>query len=176
MYIRQNNREITDNGTLDALCTPCGIVRDQWQVDRLEPSLCRQASVNPEYSKQIIETFRAELDAIKATHGYLTEDIVSLSPETPNLDAILAKFDKEHHHTDDEVRVILYGHGIFGIVPQEGDPFEIHMEAGDMIIVPAYTRHWFTLKEDREVVALRIFMTPAGWEAIYEQPEPATAN
>ncbi len=65
---------------------------------------------------------------------------------------------------------ILSGAGIFGIVPPEGDPFEIQVEAGDLLIVPAMTRHWFTLTETKQVVALRIFTTAAGWTAIYERP------
>jgi 1,2-dihydroxy-3-keto-5-methylthiopentene dioxygenase len=176
MYIRQGDRTIDKPAEMDVLCQPCGIIRDRWNVEALGPELCRQASINPEYASQILETFAEPLQAIKQQHGYLTEDIVSLSPETPNLDGILENFIKEHHHTDDEVRVILYGHGIFGIIPEAGEPFELHLEAGDLIIVPAYTRHWFTLKEDRQVVALRIFKTPDGCTAIYGRPTTSAST
>jgi 1,2-dihydroxy-3-keto-5-methylthiopentene dioxygenase len=168
MFIRQQEKTLTSPEAIAELCNPLGIYVDHWDVSALGPEICRMASVNPEYGSQILDCFRESLEALKQRQGYLTEDIISLSPETPNLDTILAKFDKEHHHTDDEVRGILYGNGIFGIVPPDAEPFEIHVEAGDLIVVPAYTRHWFTLKEDREIVALRVFKTPEGWVALYE--------
>lgn len=171
MYIRHNEAILTQPEAMASLCDPLGIERGHWDVSALGPELCRKASVDPANGKRIVEAFEAQLTDLKRRNGYLTEDIVSLSPETPNLDDILAKFDKEHHHTDDEVRVVLYGHGIFGIVPPAGEPFEIHVEAGDLLVVPAYTRHWFTLKDDREIVALRVFKTPDGWTAIYDKPE-----
>jgi len=36
-----------------------------------------------------------------------------VNPATPNLEAMLARFDKEHTHDEDEVRFILSGRGIF---------------------------------------------------------------
>src|ERR1041385_4557237 len=50
---------------------------------------------------------RAEtIAAIKRDHGYVDEDFIELGPATPNLEAICAKFDKEHFHTEDEVRFV----------------------------------------------------------------------
>ena len=61
----------------------------------------------------------AEIARIKQEHGYVDEDEVSLSKETPNLDAICAKFDKEHFHTLDEVRFVVEGEGIFDVRDKE---------------------------------------------------------
>jgi 1,2-dihydroxy-3-keto-5-methylthiopentene dioxygenase len=162
---------ITDPADWAPYLAPVGIATGQWPVAGLSPALALQASVDPGVHPQILDYFAPQLTAIKREHGYLSEDIVSLSPQTPNLEGILDKFRPVHHHTDDEVRVVLSGEGIFGIVPPEGEPYEIHVEAGDLIIVPAYTRHWFDLKASQQIVALRIFMTSAGWTAIYEAPE-----
>ena len=41
-------------------------------------------------------------------------------PETPNLDAMLARFSSEHRHDEDEVRFIVEGRGVFHIHPQDG--------------------------------------------------------
>src|SRR5256885_13011994 len=56
-----------------------------------------------------------EIERIKRDRGYVDQDEVSLSRETPNLDAICAKFDKEHCHTLDEVRFVVEGAGIFDV-------------------------------------------------------------
>src|SRR5512132_692535 len=52
---------------------------------------------------------------IKQKHGYVDEDFVELGPATPNLDIVCAKFDKEHYHTEDEVRFVVDGEGIFDV-------------------------------------------------------------
>lgn len=177
MHITQNNRQYARESDFEQFLTPLAVEWGYWDVSALGPELCRQAAQNPAYNQQILETFQSQLDDIKARRGYITQDIVSLSPETPDLQTILAKFDKEHHHTDDEVRVILSGDGVFGIVPPSGEPFEIHVSAGDLLVVPAFTRHWFTLGPSGHVVALRIFKDPAGWVANYNRDDlPATAS
>ncbi|MBY0404494.1 MAG: cupin domain-containing protein, partial [Cyanobacteria bacterium] len=167
--------KITDPDQITQKLCPLGITWGEWPFHQsgktLSPELCHQASVDPSVHGEIIAFFQEPLQRVKAEKGYLTEDIVSLSPDTPDLEKILAMFDQEHHHTDDEVRVILDGEGIFGIVPNSGSPFEIHMTSGDFIVVPAMTRHWFKLTSLKRVVALRIFTSKAGWTAIYEKPD-----
>ena len=118
----------------------------------------------------VLATVATPLATLKSTFGYLTEDIVGLTPQTPNLAGILRQYKAEHHHTDDEVRVILHGEGIFGIIPSavKGEPFEVLLSQGDWIIVPANTRHYFYLTDTQTVIALRIFKENPQWEAIYE--------
>ncbi|MFE7911560.1 cupin domain-containing protein, partial [Bacillus mobilis] len=71
------------------------------------------------------------------------------------------------HHTDDEVRFIVSGHGIFAIEGKDGKFFDVELEPGDLISVPENARHYFTLQDDRQVVAIRIFVTTEGWVPIY---------
>ena len=59
--------------------------------------------------------FQTPIDQLKSERGYIEQDEVVLSPSTPNLDAICAKFVDEHFHDDDEVRFVLEGEGIFDI-------------------------------------------------------------
>ena len=56
---------------------------------------------------------RSEIEEMKRRGGYVTADVIDVNPATPNLDVMLAKFDKEHTHDEDEVRFILAGRGIF---------------------------------------------------------------
>lgn len=110
------------------------------------------------------------IEALKADLGYSAHDIVTLSLATPNLEGILAAFRREHHHSDDEVRLIVAGAGVFGIVPDGGEPYELSLAAGDWIVIPAMTRHWFDLTEARQVVAVRLFKDNPAWAAIYTRP------
>ena len=50
---------------------------------------------------------------MKRRGGYVTADVIDVNAATPNLEAMLARFDKEHTHDEDEVRFILAGRGIF---------------------------------------------------------------
>jgi Uncharacterized conserved protein, contains double-stranded beta-helix domain len=62
----------------------------------------------------------ATVARIKREHRYVDQDVVELLPDTPNLAVICAKFDKEHYHTEDEVRVVLEGDGVFDV--RDDDP------------------------------------------------------
>jgi 1,2-dihydroxy-3-keto-5-methylthiopentene dioxygenase len=39
--------------------------------------------------------------------------MVALKSTTPNLTEITSRYNKEHHHTDDEVRLTVEGEGVF---------------------------------------------------------------
>ena len=82
---------------------------------------------------------------------------------------MLAKFNREHWHDEDEVRFIVKGHGLFHIAPVDGDVVAIEMEAGDLIRVPRGTRHWFNLCGDRTVRAIRLFQDVSGWTPHYTE-------
>ena len=97
----------------------------------------------------------------------MTADVIDVKPETPNLDAMLAKFSREHWHDEDEVRFIVEGRGLFHIHPAEGPVFAIEVEAGDLIRVPRGTHHWFDLCAERRIRAIRLFQDPSGWTPHY---------
>jgi 1,2-dihydroxy-3-keto-5-methylthiopentene dioxygenase len=101
----------------------------------------------------------------------VTADVIDVRPETPNLDTMLAKFAKEHTHTEDEVRFILQGRGVFHIHGTAADGtdtvFAIEVGAGDLISVPKDTRHWFDLCNDRRIRAIRLFQDMTGWTPHY---------
>ena len=108
-----------------------------------------------EYAKLDVNNFQADLESIKTANGYKSQDIVELSPQTPNLDVILAKFDKEHIHTDDEVRFVLAGSGIFDIRSSDDRWMRIEVYASDYISVPANRNHRFFIMEDKTIRCVR---------------------
>ncbi len=80
---------------------------------------------------------------------------------------MLAKFNREHTHDDDEVRFIIEGRGVFHIHPENGTVFSIEVMPGDLIRVPSNTKHWFNLCSERRIRAIRLFKDPAGWTPRY---------
>ena len=67
--------------------------------------------------EEILAAYSKEIDKLKARGGYVTADVVNVTAQTPGLDAMLAKFSREHLHEEDEVRFIVHGHGVFHVHP-----------------------------------------------------------
>ena len=125
-------------------------------------------TLGPEASdEEILACYARPIAELEAEGGYASVDVINVSPETPGLDDMLVKFSTEHAHTEDEVRLIVGGRGLFHVHPSSGPVFSIEVEAGDMINVPAGTLHWFHLCEDRTIRAIRLFKDSAGWVPEY---------
>jgi 1,2-dihydroxy-3-keto-5-methylthiopentene dioxygenase len=120
-------------------------------------------------NEEILAAYAQPIEQLKAEGGYVTADVINIVPTTPNLDAMLAKFDKEHWHDEDEVRFIVKGNGLFHVHPKEGPVFRIEVSKGDMINVPRGTMHWFHLCSDRTIRAIRLFQDMAGWTPHYSE-------
>ena len=118
----------------------------------------------------VLSIYKTEVDRLMKERSYQTVDLVALKSSTPNLDAILAKFDKEHHHTDDEVRFTVEGEGVFEIEAAPQEMLKFTAEPGDLIVIPAMRRHAFYLTKKKNIRCIRLFRTKEGWEAIYPRP------
>jgi 1,2-dihydroxy-3-keto-5-methylthiopentene dioxygenase len=99
--------------------------------------------------------------------------LIVLHPKVDGLGEMLSKFDKWHYHTDDEVRYIIDGEGIFGF-DILGEEFEVHVQKEDFISVPANTHHWFTLSSSKKIKAVRYFKDKSGWTPHYIEKSKAT--
>lgn len=111
---------------------------------------------------------RAELIAsVKREHGYVDEDFIELKPDMPNLDEICAKFDKEHFHTEDEVRYVVAGAGVFDVRDADDQWIRIEVTPGDMIVIPARTYHRFYLTDQKQIRCMRLFANHDGWAPVY---------
>lgn len=134
--------------------------------ERVDPS----APISPESTADdVLAAFRDKIDVLKARGGYVTADVIDVFPDTPNLDAMLARFNSEHWHDEDEVRFIVEGRGLFHVHPAAGPVFAIEVGAGDLIRVPRGTHHWFDLCVDRRIRAIRLFQDKSGWTPHYTQ-------
>ena len=134
------------------------------EYERWEPSQFLPVGAS---NDEILAAYAAGIGELKEREGYATADVIDINPETPGLDDMLAKFNREHWHDDDEVRFIVQGRGLFHIHPSGGPVIAIEVEAGDLIRVPKDTLHWFDLCADRRIQAIRLFKDAAGWVPRY---------
>ena len=113
------------------------------------------------------DDYQASLDALKDARGYVEQDEIAFHPDTPNLSAICDKFSGEHFHTDDEVRFVLKGAGIFDIRSAGDEWMRVTVTAGDLIVVPKDCHHRFFLTDEKMIRCVRLFKDTSGWTAHY---------
>jgi 1,2-dihydroxy-3-keto-5-methylthiopentene dioxygenase len=112
----------------------------------------------------VMEAYRADIERLQAEFGYQSVDVVRCLPDNPQRQELRRKFLEEHTHEDDEVRFFVEGSGIF-YLRAAGKVYVTLCERGDLISVPAGTRHWFDMGPAPLFTAIRLFMTPQGWVA-----------
>jgi 1,2-dihydroxy-3-keto-5-methylthiopentene dioxygenase len=157
--IPDENRRLEDPAEISAFLRPFGIWYEKWDV----AGRIGEDATNEE----ILAAYAPEIERLKAQGGYVTADVINVTPQVEGLDAMLNKFNKEHTHSEDEVRFTVQGGGIFHIHPDNGPVFAVQVESGDLINVPAGTRHWFDLCDDKTIRCIRLFLDPAGWSPHY---------
>jgi 1,2-dihydroxy-3-keto-5-methylthiopentene dioxygenase len=158
--IPDENRTLQDVPSVGRYLADRGIDFERWTPD---VRVAEGASADA-----ILSAYSGKIAQLKERGGYVTADVIDVTPDTPGLDAMLAKFSSEHWHDEDEVRLIVEGRGLFHIHPTDGGPvFAIEVEAGDLIRVPRGTHHWFDLCGDRRIRAIRLFQDATGWTPHY---------
>jgi 1,2-dihydroxy-3-keto-5-methylthiopentene dioxygenase len=97
---------------------------------------------------------------------------VSLQPDHPEKQVFRQKFLAEHIHRDFEVRFFIDGRGLF-YLHTNGNVYCVLCEKGDLISVPANTRHWFDMGENPSFKCIRLFTVAEGWVAEFTGSEIA---
>ena len=159
--IPEENRTLQNPPEVTRHLADIGIDYELWKSDH---------EVSPDAATdQILAAYSKEIDVLKQRGGYVTADVIDVGPQTPNLETMLARFNREHWHDEDEVRFIVAGRGIFHVHPPQRPVTVIEVEPGDLIRVPRGTRHWFDLCSDRRIRAIRLFQDSAGWTPHYTE-------
>ena len=139
-----------------------GIFFDQWKADVVFEDTATQ--------EEILKAYESSLTPFMKEGGYQTADVITINQLTENYEAIRAKFLSEHIHTEDEIRFFVDGQGLFWFNLETEPVFNLLCEQGDLISVPAGTKHWFDAGETNPFVkAIRIFIDMSGWVPHYTE-------
>jgi 1,2-dihydroxy-3-keto-5-methylthiopentene dioxygenase len=157
--IPDEGRTIKDEAEVRSVLAGVGIEYERWRPAHPVPDGAP--------AEEVLAAYASEIERLKKSGGYVSADVIDVSPQTPNLDAMLAKFAREHWHDEDEVRFILRGRGVFHIHPKDSPVLAIEVVPGDLIRVPRGTHHWFDLCSDRNIRAIRLFQDASGWTPQY---------
>ena len=153
-----------DHVEIAALLSKKGVRFERWATDA--------DVVAGDSPEKIIAHYQDDIDELIASDGYQTVDVVSLTSDHPDKAELRQKFLAEHTHSEDEVRFFVDGQGLFSL-HLEDTVYEILCTKGDLISVPANTRHWFDMGPNPHFVAIRLFNNPDGWVANYSGSEIA---
>lgn len=149
-----------------------GVRFDRWTSPvTLQPS---------DSAETILDAYRPYLDELMGATGAGSADVIKLTPDHPQAAALRQKFLSEHIHTEDEIRFFVHGAGNF-IMHVDGKVWDAHCVQGDLISVPAGTKHWFDAGDAPFFTALRVFSDASGWVAQFtgdtiSQRFPAVAS
>ncbi len=131
-----------------------GVRFEQWQANApLKPGAS---------SEEVMNAYKADIEKITAEKGFKSIDVVSITPDHPDREAMRGKFLSEHFHKEDEVRFFVAGSGLFTL-HVENRVYEILCTQGDLIGVPDSTKHWFDMGPAPYFIAIRFFTEPDGW-------------
>lgn len=159
LRIPEEERAVREQNEVRDYLAGIGIEYERWETPA---DLPENAS-----AEQVLSAYASQIEDLKQRGGYVAADVIDVNAGTPGLDAMLAKFNIEHTHDEDEVRYIVAGRGLFHIHPPQGPVVAIEVEAGDLMRVPRGTLHWFDLCGDRCIRAIRLFQDKSGWTPHY---------
>ena len=113
---------------------------------------------------EVIAAYHDDIERLQKEQGYTAVDVISLTTDHPQKDALRQKFLSEHTHSEDEVRFFVAGQGQFTLHIGERI-YDVLCEKGDLIGVPDGTPHWFDMGPNPNFIAIRLFTNPEGWVA-----------
>ncbi|WYP25364.1 AraC family ligand binding domain-containing protein [Alkalihalobacillus sp. FSL W8-0930] len=165
IHIRQTGQTIAEESEVRAFLESQEVLYEFWDPTKLSERLQNECHLTDKDKEEVLSTFNEDIRSLAERRGYKKWDVIALNEQTPDLDVLLKKFEQVHTHTEDEVRAITAGSGTFVIKGAETGYFDVNLSPGDVISVPVNIPHFFTLSEERQVVAVRLFIDPEGWVA-----------
>jgi 1,2-dihydroxy-3-keto-5-methylthiopentene dioxygenase len=112
----------------------------------------------------ILAEYKTSVDTLKEASGFKSADVIHLHPEHEMRAELRQKFLDEHTHSDDEIRFFVQGSGLF-YMHFDDEVISVMCRGGDLIGVPANTKHWFDMGPEPSFTCIRLFTTPEGWVA-----------
>ncbi len=148
--------DTSDGGAITKALEKINVRFERWQTRAILPKDADDAAV--------MDAYADDIQRLKEENGYQSVDIIRLSSDHPDKDALRNKFLNEHTHSEDEVRFFVEGAGIF-YLREGGNVYMTLCERGDLISVPTGVKHWFDMGPNPHLTCIRLFTSKEGWVA-----------
>jgi 1,2-dihydroxy-3-keto-5-methylthiopentene dioxygenase len=149
----------SDEDEIRAALAECSVTFTRWALQGNPPRGAAQ--------EDVLALYREEVRALSDTEGLPVVDVAQLRPEpgeewVERARSARSTFLEEHRHGENEVRFFAHGSGCF-YLHVNGRVYAMVCSAGDLLSVPAGTRHWFDMGAQPDFVAIRFFENKDGW-------------
>ncbi|MDW5377586.1 cupin [Halomonas sp. HP20-15] len=104
----------------------------------------------------VLAAYGEELALLRQQTDFAIAEVIGLTPDHPDSAALRERFLEEHHNSDEEVRFFVRGEGIFYLHLAER-VYVVGCVAGDLMTIPAGTRHWFDMGPAPDFTAIRLY-------------------
>ena len=152
----ESELDTSDGRSIAAALAKIGVRFERWEASQ---PLTRETN-----DQAVMQAYQGDIERLKQESGYRSVDVLRCLPDNPKREELRRKFLDEHTHAEDEVRFFVEGTGVF-YLRAGGKVHVTRCERGDLISVPAGTRHWFDMGPAPYFTAIRLFTTPEGWVA-----------
>ena len=152
----ENSKLYTDFTVIQEHLNALGVRFERWET---QCELATDADQNT-----ILVKYCDPIARLRAKYSFQSIDVVRVLPNHPEKEEIRKKFLSEHIHEDFEIRFFIEGRGLFYLHVAD-KVYAVLCEQGDLISVPADTKHWFDMGEDPNFTCIRFFTTAYGWVA-----------
>ena len=146
----------TNFDIINELLANIGVQFERWASDEIV--------LDDANSDTILAAYSNAIACLNAQYGFQSVDVIHLNSDHTDKTAIRQKFLAEHTHDDFEIRFFVRGCGLFYLHLAD-KVYLVLCEQGDLISVPANTKHWFDLGTEPTLTAIRLFTTTDGWVA-----------
>ena len=161
-----------DPSVIAAELATVGVRFEQWKASHLLADGAGQDAV--------LAAYHDDVQRLSDEGGYVTVDVIRLARNaetdeewSEKVTTSRHRFLAEHTHDDDEVRFFVEGEGAF-YLRLNSRVHIVHCLAGDLLSVPADTRHWFDMGTSPRFAAIRFFRMPEGWVGNFTGDEIAS--
>lgn len=155
---------VRDFATIQNALNDLGVRFERWQAD-FEFTATADADT-------VLNAYKNQVELLKNEYGFQSVDVINVKPDHPQQEQLRQKFLAEHVHADFEVRFFVEGQGLF-YLHVGNQVYIVLCEQGDLISVPANTKHWFDMGSQPDFKCIRLFTTPDGWQAEFTDSQMA---
>lgn len=144
---------LTHHEDIAATLAEVGVQLQHWQA---------ATAIGPDSDDEaLVAAYQPQLDHLMSECSHAVVQVIRLSEDRYRPGTTREQALEEYVLADDEVRLFVAGRGQFNLHVAERI-YAVLCEKGDLIRIPAGTRHWFDQGEVPHLVAIRLLATAEG--------------
>lgn len=114
------------------------------------------------------------LQQLQAERGWTEVEDVRRATSKPQDEAEIVKEADEHCHLDDEVRLLLEGHGLYDVRARDEQWIRLWVAAGDLVVIPARRYHRFLVGQTATLHYMQPYANRTDLMQLYRASEDQT--